>query len=240
MLLGPLRAQAASKMSSTVRSVAEGSPCLQFVSIAVPERVTVNCTAVRMSRPHVTIDLAPLSLGLRDSLCERDPLWLVPRAVLRGDVMAPWFSILLCIVGLQVASGCGSIEVSTESVSGGFGDSVCDPVETWDNCPDDCPEPALCGDGACQPGEAQRCAQDCGGAASGALSGDGALNDGEACDCGGELTTCTSGDQDILGRLEGGPVLTALSCEDADPARPYGDVRCVDCNLRLQGCSDTH
>ena len=154
--------------------------------------------------------------------------------------MARWFSIFMCITGLQLASGCGSIDVSSDPVNGGCGDSVCESVETWDNCPDDCPDPALCGDGACQPGEAQRCAGDCGGAAAGASCGDGALNEGEACDCGGELTTCNSDDQDILGRLQGGPEWTAISCADADPARPYGVVRCVDCNLRLQGCSDTY
>lgn len=72
------------------------------------------------------------------------------------------------------------------------------------------------------------------------LCGDGALKGGEACDCGGEITTCTSDDQDILGRLEGGPVFTAMRCEDADPARRDGVVRCVDCSLMLQGCSDTY
>jgi hypothetical protein len=122
----------------------------------------------------------------------------------------------------------------------GCGDGVCASVETWDNCPGDCPDPALCGDGTCQKGEGQRCAQDCEAPAVGATCGDGALDDGEACGCGSSVTMCTSEEQDILGRLQGGPVLNALSCEDADPGGPYGVVPCVDCSLRLQGCSDTY
>jgi hypothetical protein len=147
---------------------------------------------------------------------------------------------LMCMAGLFLALGCGSIDVSSGSAPGGCGDGVCESFETWDRCPGDCPDPALCGGGTCQEGEAQRCAKDCAAPAVGATCVEDALDDGEACDCGPSVTMCTSEEQDILGELQGGPVLSAVTCADADSARPYGLVRCVDCSLRLQGGSDTY
>ena len=146
----------------------------------------------------------------------------------------------MCVSGLFVVSGCGSIDVPSGAGSVGCGDGVCDSVETWENCPADCPDPALCGDGTCQKGEAQHCPADCPGASTSGICGDGALDEGEACDCGASVMSCASDEQDILGHLEGGPVITEFTCADADPERPYGVVRCVDCSLRLQGCSDTY
>ena len=47
---------------------------------------------------------------------------------------------------------------------------------------------------------------------------------------------CASDSAEILARDASGTVVSGFECEDAEPSKPHGVLRCAECSLKLQEC----
>ncbi|RLI87698.1 MAG: hypothetical protein DRO76_01925, partial [Candidatus Altiarchaeales archaeon] len=86
------------------------------------------------------------------------------------------------------------------------GNGVCESVygETYQNCPQDCPQPSVCGNGVCEFGETcENCPEDCGECPMGAVCGNGDCEATETCEnCPQDCGECPMGGRGRIIGLE--------------------------------------